>query len=56
MYDSFVGKNEEEQLEHAKKERIRLQDELGEIMTQQLVLSKRQGELGRYITENVKKV
>jgi hypothetical protein len=56
MYESFVGKNVEEQLQRAKEEKTRLQDELVEIMTQKLVLTKRQGELGRYITENIKKV
>lgn len=56
MYDTVVGYSLEEQVQKAQAHKARLEEDLAQIMTQQLVLAKRQSQLGRYISENVKKV
>jgi hypothetical protein len=52
-----MGRDElEEQIHRAKEERANIEDDLSKILTQQLVLKKRQADLGLYIEEAMKKV
>jgi hypothetical protein len=55
-YNKLIRKQVEEQINLAKEEKANIEDELSKILTQQLILKKRQADLGLYIEEAMKKV
>jgi hypothetical protein len=55
-YYNDMGRDDlEEQIRRAKEERANIEDDLSKILTQQLILKKRQADLGLYIEDAMKK-
>jgi len=54
-YDSVARTEIEEQLQQTKDQKMAIEDDLNNVLTQQLILRKRQAELGAYIQETLQK-
>jgi len=54
-YEAYTHNEQQEQVDLAKRELIIAEDDLTKVQTQQLILSRRQSELGVWIKENINK-